>query len=235
MNIEEYTNWNRRASDDEPQIEPYRKYVFICEGSNSEVWYFRRLIDQRKVIGVHPLIDMRLWEKRGKAATLSAPVALIEFARKEKQDKSLSFDPARDLMVVVFDADVFERREPSVFNTLLEQREENEIYAVTNPCFELFLLLHLDDSYEKLIRPNSRQLLENQKQGNRRFAEILLSQNSGVNAKRNPKGVAGFVERVKTAILQEKKINQNISDCRGRLTCNIGKIIESIRDEKPEM
>ena len=69
MNIEEYSNWNRRASDDEPQIEPYRKYVFICEGLNSEVWYFKRLIDQRKTIGVHPLIDMRLWEKKGQAAS----------------------------------------------------------------------------------------------------------------------------------------------------------------------
>ena len=235
MNSEEYSNWNRRASDDEPQIEPYRKYVFICEGSNSEVWYFKRLIDQRKTIGVHPLIDMRLWEKKGQAATLSAPVALIKFAREQKQDKSLSFDTSRDRMVVVFDADVFERREPDVYNDILRQREDDEIYAVTNPSFELFLLLHVDDSYESTILPNSKELLENKKQGNRRFAEILLSRISGINAKKNPKGVARFVEKLETAIVQERKINQNIIDCRGRLTCNIGMIIGGIRDEKPDL
>lgn len=26
-----YTNWNKRESSDREQIEPYRKYFFICE------------------------------------------------------------------------------------------------------------------------------------------------------------------------------------------------------------
>ncbi len=233
MNIEEYTNWNRRASDDKPQIEPFRKYVFICEGTNSEVWYFKKLIDQRKVIGVHPLIDIRLWEKKGRAATISAPSALIKFAREQKQDKSLSFDCSIDRMVVVFDADIFERKNPSVFNDIIAQKEANEIYAVTNPCFELFLLLHIDNSYENIIQPNYKQLLENKKIGNRRYAEILLSEKTGVNSKKNPKGVARFVELLETAITQEKNINQNEICCRGYLTCNIGKIINEIREVNP--
>ena len=31
--------------------------------------------------------------------------------------------------------------------------------------------------------------------------------------------------------LQEKNINQNIHDCRGKITCNIGAVIESIRND----
>ena len=34
MPIHTYTNWNKRSSDGEKQIEPYRKYFFICEGAN---------------------------------------------------------------------------------------------------------------------------------------------------------------------------------------------------------
>ena len=56
--IRTYTDWNKRPSDREDKIEPFRKYVFICEGANTEVWYFQKLIDIRKRLGIHPLIDI---------------------------------------------------------------------------------------------------------------------------------------------------------------------------------
>ena len=37
--VRSYTNWNSRTTDEEEQIEPYRKYFFICEGANTETWY----------------------------------------------------------------------------------------------------------------------------------------------------------------------------------------------------
>ena len=46
--VRSYTNWNCRENDAKEQIEPYRKYFFICEGANTETWYFRKLIDIRK-------------------------------------------------------------------------------------------------------------------------------------------------------------------------------------------
>ena len=57
--IRTYTDWNKRLSDQEDQIEPYRKYFFICEGSNTEVWYFKKLIDLRKQLRIHPLKRIR--------------------------------------------------------------------------------------------------------------------------------------------------------------------------------
>ena len=61
--VRSYTNWNSRTTDEEEQIEPYRKYFFICEGANTETWYFKKLIDIRKELNIHPLIDIRLLEK----------------------------------------------------------------------------------------------------------------------------------------------------------------------------
>lgn len=61
MPVHTYTNWNKRSSDLEEQIEPLRKYYFICEGANTETFYFKKLIDLRKNLGIHPLIDIRLW------------------------------------------------------------------------------------------------------------------------------------------------------------------------------
>ena len=43
MPVHTYTNWNSRPSDREEQVEPYRKYYFICEGANTEKLYFENL------------------------------------------------------------------------------------------------------------------------------------------------------------------------------------------------
>ena len=233
MSIEEYSNWNLRESDAEPKREPYRKYVFICEGENTEVWYFKRLIDLRKTLGIHPTIDLRLWKKTDEDASLSAPKRLVAFANKQKSLLNFAFDSAIDKLVIVFDADVFERGRQEKYHELLESCEPDNIFAVTNPSFELFLLLHIENSYKDIIHPNQQKLLENKKIGNRRFAELLLSNNTGINGKKNPKGVAELVAHVETAIFQEKFLNQNITLCMGELTCNIAKIIDDIRHDSP--
>ena len=69
--IRNYSNWNRRPSDAQDQIDPYRRYFFICEGANTETWYFKRLIDLRKELDIHPLIDLCLLEKRRSKYQLS--------------------------------------------------------------------------------------------------------------------------------------------------------------------
>ena len=51
--VRSYTNWNSRTTDEEEQIEPYRKYFFICEGANTETWYFKKLIEIRKELNIH--------------------------------------------------------------------------------------------------------------------------------------------------------------------------------------
>lgn len=79
-----YENWNKRPSDRDVQIEPYRKYYFICEGANTETFYFKRLIDIRKDLNIHPLIDVRLLEKTEQDRNLSFPKRLAEFAEQQK-------------------------------------------------------------------------------------------------------------------------------------------------------
>ena len=46
--VRNYSNWNSRPSDENIQVEPFIKYFFICEGANTETWYFKKLIDMRK-------------------------------------------------------------------------------------------------------------------------------------------------------------------------------------------
>ena len=230
--VRSYTNWNSRSTDYEKQIEPYRKYFFICEGANTETWYFRKLIDIRKFLNIHPLIDIRLLEKTEEDKDISFPRKLIDFAENQKKNPEISFDEERDKMVIVFDADIFEEKVQD-YDDVLALGEENNILAVSNPAFELFLLLHFEHAYEEDIKPNEEEIIKNQKVGNQTFIYKLLLARTGINPKKNS-DIGELAKKVDVAIEQEKKINEDIHMCKGKVTCNIGKIIEEIRNDSGE-
>ena len=227
--VRSYTNWNSRTTDNEVQIEPYRKYFFICEGANTETWYFKKLIDIRKSLNIHPLIDIRLLEKTEGDRDISYPKKLIAFAEAQKDNQEIAFDKERDKMIIVFDADIFEEKVQD-YDKLVASGEKDNILVVTNPAFELFLLLHFENSYEQDILPNEEAIIKNGKEENQTFIYQLLLGKTGINSKKNSK-IGDLAANVDAAISQEKKLNQDIHDCKGKITCNIGSIIESIRND----
>ena len=225
--VKSYNNWNSRKGDEEIQIEPYRKYFFICEGANTETWYFMKLIDIKKSLNINPIIDIRLLEKTEEDKDISFPRNLIDFAEAQKDNIELAFDKERDKMVVVFDADIFESRVDG-YEDLIASNTNGNILAVSNPAFELFLLLHCKGAYEEYILPNEAEIIGNKKVGKHRFIHKLVSELTGMNSKTNPQ-IGELARQIDIAILQEKKINQDICEASGKITCNIGNIIESIR------
>lgn len=228
--IRTYTDWNKRPSDHEETIEPYRKYFFICEGANTETFYFQKLIDLRKTLGIHPLIDIRFIEKTEGDRDISYPRKLIEFADAQKTLPELSFDPERDKMIVVFDTDIFNAKVTD-YDAVVALGEQKNILAVTNPAFELFLLLHFEGSYETDILPNAEAILKNEKEGNQRYIYTLLHSRTHMNSKKNKK-IGDLAKKVDIAIEQEKKLNQDVHNAIGRITCNIGSIIQAIREDQ---
>lgn len=232
MPVHTYTNWNKRQSDTEKQLKPYRKYFFICEGANTETFYFQKLIDLRKELGIHPLIDICLWQKTGEDKDISYAKKLVEFAMKQKDEEKNGFDKDIDKVVVVFDADVFEEKDQG-YDELIEQIEKSDIAAITNPGFELFLLLHIEDSYENEIKGHEVEFLQKDEKGGYKHAYNVLHDLTGMNAKRNP-NIGNLANNVLYAISQEKHINQDIHNCKGKVTSNIGKVIEDIMNDKPK-
>lgn len=233
MPVHTYTNWNKRQSDTEEQIEPFRKYFFICEGANTETFYFKRLIDLRKELGIHPLIDICLWEKTGTDKDISFAKNLKDFALEQKQNKDNGFDPERDKMIIVFDADIFEEKVQG-YDELIREIEESDIAAVTNPSFELFLLLHIEGSYEKYIAGHEKEFLSKDDHARYRYAYNALLNETHINAKKNSE-IGKLADNVLRAITEEKKINQDIHHCKGKVTSNVGLIIDSIINEKIEI
>lgn len=226
-----YENWNRRPSDHEDQIEPYRKYYFICEGANTETYYFRRLIDIRKELGIHPLIDICLLEKTDEDRNLSFPKRLAEFAEAQKEVLSQEFDAERDRMVIIFDADIFEEKVQG-YDEFIRDVGQRNIIGVTNPGFELYLLLHFEGMYEDCIAGNEAAFLQQDADGKYSYAYKLLLERSGMNAKKNRR-IGLLADQCLTAIAQEKKINQDIHQVHGVVSSNIGQIIEAIMQDNP--
>lgn len=208
-------------------MEPYRKYFFICEGSNTEVCYFQELIDLRKKIGIHSLIDIRLVERTDKDIPNSHPKKLFEYADNFKKNKKSNFDKKHDKIIIVFDADIFESRSDTYTKLLQEAEKFNFLLGVTNPCFEIFLLLHFEDAYETNIKPFLNEFLKKDNLKKHGLAYTLLSQKTSINSKSN-KEIGKLAKNVKTAIEEEKYLNQDLQKCKGNVTSNIGKIIDTI-------
>ena len=227
--VRNYSNWNKRDADNIEQLEPYKKFFFICEGANTETWYFQKLVDLRKKLGIHPLIDICFLEKTEEDRDITYPIKLLKFADQQKKNEEIGFDMEHDKMIVVFDADIFETKVENYDEILRIALENGDILAVSNPAFELFLLLHFPESYSEIISPNQTEILKNEKGGNQTFIYKLLLEKCGMNCKKNSK-IGELAQQIDIAIEQEKFLNQDITAVRGNLTCNIGKIIADIRN-----
>ena len=55
-----------------------------------------------------------------------------------------------------------------------------------------------------------------------------------MNAKKNPE-IGSLADNVLVAIEQEKNINQDIHDLNGKVSSNVVKVIEEIKNEKPDI
>ena len=149
-----------------------------------------------------------------------------------KSLESNGFDVERDKMIIVFDGDIFEEKVQG-YDELIALIEENDIAAVSNPGFELFLLLHVDGSYEKYIQGHEADFLT-MVDGKYAYAYNALLEATGMNAKKNPQ-IGTLAENVLVAIEQERLINQDIHQLKGRVSSNIGLIIDGIINEEPEI
>ena len=58
-----------------------------------------------------------------------------------------------------------------------------------------------------------------------------LKARTGMNSRKNSR-IGELADNVLVAIEQEKRINQDIHKCKGKLTSNIGLIIQSIIDDE---
>ena len=96
------------------------------------------------------------------------------------------------------------------------------------------LLLKSRIHYEGRIKDHEAEFLNMDEDGKYSYAYNVLREITGMNAKKNPE-IGNLADNVLVAIAQEKRINQDIHDLKGKVSSNIGKIIEEIINEKPNI
>lgn len=226
--IQLYKGFNQRPSDLIAKIEPFKKYFIVCEDANTETFYFTSLIDNKKELGVKSTVDIVLMKKTGEHKNLSYIKSLIKFA-KEKQKEFIEndfFNEQVDVMIVVFDFDVFNEKVSGI-DEIFKEEDEHFVFGLTNPEFELFLLLNLKDSYNTIIKPNEEIILNNKNIGNKRPCEHYLWQQTNINCKKNS-NIGELSHNLMIAIEQEKHLNQDKNLCLEKISYNIGQILEKL-------
>lgn len=129
----------------------------------------------------------------------------------------------------MFDRDSFSNEEDYI--EFIRVAKDKNFLAITSPCFEVWLLLHQENSVEKIILQNYEAILGNCRiSNNHSFVSDVTSNILGMNPKRRiPRDF--ILNNIDVAIEQEKLINNNIFRMFNEVGSNIGSLILEMRDE----
>lgn len=144
-------NRRRRPGRREPFRDPRPMVLIVCEGT-SEQEYFEKFANHHRNSRVRVELESRT----------GVPFSLVQLARERKRrsdaaakrqrDENLSFDS----IWCVFDID----EHPHVSDAREMARDNGIHLAISNPCFELWLILHLRSSPGMKDRHNTQRLLK---------------------------------------------------------------------------
>lgn len=204
-------------------IEPKKVIILSCEGNNTEPEYFQALKSSlRKNIPV--LLEIEIVPKDGSP---SQPKFLVDNLDKflEKYDLHADYDE----MWIVLDRETEDARKKQIEEIIPECNEKKYSIAITNPLFEFWLLLHVDD----IAKYDRNQLTKNEwvtSAKNRRFIDKKLSEIlSGYKKKEGkfPKKII-TIDNIQRAIEQEKLFAQEVDEILNNLGSNISTLIQRI-------
>ena len=134
----------RRAA---PTRSPKRKFIIYSEGKNTEPDYFRAV--RRDLLGA--LVDLEMIDAAGVPMTIAEKACQRAASMKRGRGRKSSFEEG-DQVWAVFDRD----EHPKVPEALERCRIGNVEVAFSDPCFELWLILHFDN----FDRPDDRHQVQ---------------------------------------------------------------------------
>jgi hypothetical protein len=117
--------------------QPRKTFVIFCEGERTEPEYLQALKRKPSVRDV-AAVDIRVETSHG-----GAPMTLVSMA-VDARGRAISEEAEIDEFWCVFDVE-WPVNHPNL-KEAIEQAHHNEIgIAISNPCFELWLILHFQD------------------------------------------------------------------------------------------
>lgn len=118
--------------------QPRKTLLIFCEGQRTEPEYLEALKRQPAVRDV-AAVDLRVETGQGR----SAPKTLVELAITARQ-RAIDEEGEIDEFWCVFDVE-WPRNHPDLKQAVQQARQGGIELAISNPCFELWLILHFQD------------------------------------------------------------------------------------------
>ena len=184
-------------------LQAEKMFVLSYEGAKSEKKYFDDFRHSKwfNNNGLIEIIPLKRPENVG-----SDPISVRNLLKKAKDDFRFK---STDEFWLIIDRDNWEDIHNHDFNQLARdcEKEKNFYLAMSNPCFELWLLLHLM-SFDELDDTQKQKLLENKKVNkSKNYIDQLLGelQGQGYNKRPNPKI---YLPKTRIALERAKQIDQ---------------------------
>lgn len=196
-------------------------FVLAFEGNKTEEKYFSEFRDSNKFNS--ELIYLHLL-KRANDDTNSAPSHVFSKLKKEAKDE-FNFKVGDELWMII-DTDNW-KNIPSIIQTC--NGLENMFVAVSNPCFEFWLLLHVKDIKE-YSEEVLNQIFKNTKTGYRNYVETKIVEIVGTYNKKNLRA-DDFLPNIDLAVSRAKNLDQEQEEYPTKLGSHIYKLIEKIKKD----
>ena len=207
-------------------LNPKSKYYIIPEGEKTEIQYFLGIRDNAREININSLIEVIPIENDDEELGQSHPIRKITNFNEDIENNKFLYDKEIDKVCFVIDRDPQNFSEQQYDNFLKMCKDYNYKVYVSNPTFELFLLMHDD----KIFDIDKRAMLENRRVSNsKRFLEVKLSEIFGCNKKNI--NFEKFKVNIKKAINNEKKFEENLFDLKDNLGSNVGTLLDEMIED----
>lgn len=146
----------------------------------------------------------------------------------EMQKNILDYNPEIDVINLVVDRDKGNFKEEQYNNLIKECNDKSIKLYVSNPCFEVWLLMHFDE-FEKL---DFNKLLENKRvnsnKNSRKYADKMLSEIIGYD--KSNLNFDDFIDKIDSAIEREKKYCEDVTELKDNIGSNVGILITNMRN-----
>ncbi|QMW03886.1 RloB family protein [Spirosoma foliorum] len=199
-----------------------KMFLLAYEGNETEPTYFEALKnDYRFNNDIIEIVSLR----RDKRDTKSAPKYVFENLRKIKDEYNLGID---DELWMIIDRDRNRNNIEKYYQKC--QEETNFFLALSNPCFELWLLLHIKDLLE-FTEEELIQITENRKirpKGRRTYLKKLLSQILSDGYNESNLRPERFLPYIEEAVRRAKSLNNPQENYPTGLGTDIYKLVEKL-------
>ena len=132
---------------------PRRTFLVFCEGRRTEPDYLKALKREPEVRSIAS-VDIRIHEDTLGSAPLTLVEAAVDARARTVQDRS-----EIDEVWCLFDVE-WPQNHPNLTEALTLARRNDVNVAVSNPCFELWLVLHFQDQTAWLDTNAAKRLLK---------------------------------------------------------------------------